>query len=175
AMVIGTTGFEPDQRRRVDEAAKEIPIVLATNMSTGVNILFKLAADAARLFGPDYDVEIVELHHNKKKDAPSGTAMTIAERIAGATGRDLAKDAVYGREGIVGERRKGEIGIHAVRGGDIVGEHTVYFAGPGERFEMTIRSGSRDTYARGAMRAARWLADRPAGLYDMRDVLGLGG
>ncbi|MCC7487763.1 MAG: 4-hydroxy-tetrahydrodipicolinate reductase [Burkholderiales bacterium] len=171
--VIGTTGFTPAQKDEIVAAARRIPIVLAPNFAVGVNVAFKLAEVAARILGDAYDVEIVEAHHRHKIDAPSGTALRLGEAVAGALGRDFGSCAVYGREGITGERDPKAIAIHALRGGDIVGEHTVIFAGEGERVEVAVKSGSRATYAMGALRAARWLADRGAGLYDMFDVLGL--
>jgi 4-hydroxy-tetrahydrodipicolinate reductase len=171
--VIGTTGFSPDQRRKVDAAAKRIPIVLAPNFAVGVNAVFKLAETAARILGDSYDVEIIEAHHRHKVDAPSGTALRLGEVVAAALGRDLKAAAVHGRSGITGERDAKAIGFHAIRGGDIVGEHTVIFAGEGERVEVTVRSGNRKTYALGALRAARWLKGKPPGVYDMFDVLGL--
>ena len=173
SVVIGTTGFTADDRARIAASAKRIPIAIAPNFAIGVNVTFKLAETAARILGDGYDVEIVEAHHRHKVDAPSGTALRLGEAVAGALGRDLKAVAVHGREGITGERGAKEIAFHAIRGGDIVGEHTVIFAGEGERVEVTVRSGSRVTYAQGALRAARWLAGRPAGLYDMFDVLGL--
>lgn len=172
-MVIGTTGFSERQSERIAQAAQRIAIVQAPNMSAGVNLAFALAETAARTLGESYDVEIIEAHHRHKVDAPSGTALRFGAVIARALGRDLARDAVHGRQGNVGERDPKAIGFHAIRGGDIVGEHTVLFAGEGERLEITVRSGSRATYATGALRAARFLADRRAGLYDMQDVLGL--
>lgn len=173
SMVIGTTGFSAVHRKEIEEAAKAIPIVMAANFAVGVNALFKLAGDAARILGEGYDVEIIEAHHRQKVDAPSGTALQLGKVVASVLGRDLSKDAVHGREGEPGARPAREIGFHAVRGGDIVGEHTVLFAGIGERLELTIRSQSRATYATGALRAARWLRGRHPGLYDMQDVLGL--
>jgi 4-hydroxy-tetrahydrodipicolinate reductase len=173
AIVIGTTGFSDAQLGAIREAAKRIPIVMAPNFAIGVNVLFKAAEVAARALGPDYDVEIIEAHHRHKVDAPSGTALKLGEVIARALGRDLAKAARHGRSGDVGERTGAEIGFHAVRGGDIVGEHTALFAGTGERLELTVRSQSRMTYAAGAVRAAKWVRGRPAGLYDMFDVLGM--
>ncbi len=173
AMVIGTTGLSPDQIERVRELAAGARVVMAPNMSIGVNLLFKLVGDVARTLGKGYDIEIVEAHHRLKKDAPSGTALRLAEVVAEATGRTLAADAVYGREGQVGQRPENEIAVLAVRAGDIVGEHTVMFGGIGERVEITHRAHSRDTFARGAVRAAAWLAGQPNGLYDMQDVLGL--
>jgi 4-hydroxy-tetrahydrodipicolinate reductase len=146
---------------------------MSANTSTGVNVLLRLVAEAARALGPAYDIEIVEAHHRAKRDAPSGTALRLAEAAAEATGRDLEKTARYERHGDIGPRTAVEIGIQTVRGGDVVGDHTVYFLGMGERIELTHRASSRDTFAVGAVRAALWLAGRPAGLYDMRDVLGL--
>jgi 4-hydroxy-tetrahydrodipicolinate reductase len=172
-MVIGTTGFSAAQKKEIDDAATAIPIVMAANFAVGVNALYKLAESAARILGEGYDVEIIEAHHRQKVDAPSGTALQLGRVVAQALGRDLAKSAAHGRHGEPGARPAGEIGFHAVRGGDIVGEHTVLFAGIGERLELTVRSQSRATYAGGAVRAARWLASRKAGLYDMYDVLGL--
>jgi 4-hydroxy-tetrahydrodipicolinate reductase len=172
-VVIGTTGLGEAEKRAVWQASERIPIVLSANMSLGVNVLFGLLAQAARALGDDYDVEIVELHHRQKKDAPSGTALAMASALAEALGRDLGKVSRYGREGQVGARTAEEIGILAVRGGDIVGEHTAYFCGLGERLEITHRASSRETFARGAVRAAAWLRDRDPGVYDMQDVLGL--
>jgi 4-hydroxy-tetrahydrodipicolinate reductase len=174
-LVVGTTGLQPAQRAELGAAAKKIPIVYAPNMSIGVNMLLKLVADAARVLRPGYDLEIVEAHHRLKRDAPSGTALRLAEAIAEATGRDLDATARYARQGDVGPRTDAEIGIQTIRGGDVIGEHTVYFLGQGERIEITHRATSRDTFAGGAVRAATWLRDRPPGLYDMRDVLGLSG
>lgn len=173
AAVIGTTGFSAEQKRAIEEAAKRIAIVFAPNMAVGVNVVFKLAETAARILGDDFDVEIVEAHHRHKVDAPSGTAVRLGELVAGALGRDLNAVAAHGREGVTGERDRKQIGFHALRGGDIVGEHTVLFAGEGERVEVTVRSSSRLTYALGAVRAARFLQGKKAGLYDMWDVLGL--
>jgi 4-hydroxy-tetrahydrodipicolinate reductase len=172
-MVIGTTGFSAQQNERIAAAAGRIAIVLAPNMSVGVNVAFKLAETAARALGDGYDVEIIEAHHRHKIDAPSGTALKFGEVIARALGRDLGRNSVHGRKGEVGERDPKAIGFHAIRGGDIVGEHTVMFAGEGERVEITVRSGSRATYALGALRAARFLSGKDRGLYDMHDVLGL--
>ena len=166
-------GLGEAEKRAVWQASERIPIVLSANMSLGVNVLFGLIAQAARALGKDYDVEIVELHHRQKKDAPSGTALAMASVLAEALERDLGKVARYGREGQVGARSADEIGVLAVRGGDIVGEHTAYFCGLGERLEITHRASSRETFARGAVRAAEWLRDRDPGLYDMQDVLGL--
>jgi len=172
-MVIGTTGFSDEQKKMIAEAACGIAIVFAPNMAIGVNVTFKLAEVAAALLGDDFDVEIIEAHHRHKVDAPSGTALKLGEVVARALHRDLAKTAVHGREGVTGERDPKAIGFHAIRGGDIVGEHTVMFAGPGERVEVTVRSGSRMSYAQGALRAVRFLAGKKSGLYDMQEVLGL--
>ena len=171
--VVGTTGLGDRERDVLERAAERIPIVCAANMSLGVNVLFGLLRQAASALGGDYDVEIVEAHHRQKRDAPSGTALAMAGVLAEALGRDLAADLRHGRHGDVGARTPREIGIHAVRGGDVVGDHTVYFYGSGERLELTHRASSRETFARGALRAAEWLRDRDPGLYDMQDVLGL--
>lgn len=172
-MVIGTTGFSDSQKQSIADAADKIAIVIAPNMAVGVNVTFKLAEMAASVLGDEYDVEIIEAHHRHKVDAPSGTALKLGEVVARALHRELEKTAVHGRKGITGERDAKAIGFHAIRGGDIVGEHTVMFAGTGERIEVTVRSGSRMTYVKGALRAARFLADRKDGLYDVQDVLGL--
>jgi 4-hydroxy-tetrahydrodipicolinate reductase len=173
ALVIGTTGFDAAQKTRIGDAAKRIPIVLSPNFAIGVNVVFRLAQTAAAALGDAYDVEIVEAHHRHKVDAPSGTALRLGELVAGALGRDLGRVATHGRHGDTGERPAKAIGFHAIRGGDIVGEHTVIFAGQGERVEIAVRSQSRMTYAAGALRAAKWLRDRAPGLYDMAEVLGL--
>jgi 4-hydroxy-tetrahydrodipicolinate reductase len=173
AMVIGTTGFSKEDLKEIELLTKNIPCVLASNMSLGVNLLLKVLRDIAGVLGDDYDIEIVEAHHRLKKDAPSGTALKMAQVIADAVDRNLDEVAVYARKGIIGQRTKKEIGIQTVRAGDIVGEHTVYFGGLGERIEITHKASSRDTFARGALKAALWLADKPSGLYDMQDVLGL--
>ncbi|HZE61509.1 MAG TPA: 4-hydroxy-tetrahydrodipicolinate reductase [Burkholderiales bacterium] len=173
AAVIGTTGFSPAQKKTVTDAAKRIPIVMAANFAVGVNATYKLAETAAKILGDGYDVEILEAHHRHKVDAPSGTALKLGDVVAQALGRKLGDVARHGREGETGERPLKQIGFHAIRGGDIVGEHTVLFAGQGERVEITVRSQSRMTYAVGAVRAAKWLRGKPAGLYDMSDVLGL--
>jgi 4-hydroxy-tetrahydrodipicolinate reductase len=173
AMVIGSTGFSKEQLGEIGDLAKKIPCVLSPNMSIGVNVCFKILADLAKTLGPDFDVEIVEAHHRLKKDAPSGTAVRMGEVVAGALGRDYRQVANYHREGITGERKKEEIGMQTIRGGDIVGEHTVYFIGMGERIELTHRAHTRDMFARGAVRAAKWVVGRKPGLYDMQDVLGL--
>ena len=171
--VIGATGFDPSQHAAVRELADRVPVVLAPNMSAGVNLCFRLIESAAKALGDDVDIEIVEVHHRHKVDAPSGTALRMGEVVAATLGRDLRECAVYGREGHTGPRRRATIGFETVRGGDIVGEHTVLFAGIGERVEITHRSSSRMNYAAGALRAARWLRGRRPGLYDMQDVLGL--
>lgn len=173
AMVIGTTGFSKDDLKEVSPLLKSIPCVMASNMSLGVNLLLKVLQDVARVLGDDYDIEIVEAHHRLKKDAPSGTAMKMAQVLADAVNRNLEDVAVYARKGIIGARTQKEIGIQTVRAGDIVGEHTILFGGLGERIEITHKASSRDTFARGALKAALWLAGKPAGLYDMQDVLGL--
>jgi 4-hydroxy-tetrahydrodipicolinate reductase len=172
-MVIGTTGFAPEERVAIAQAAGEIAIVLAPNMSVGTNLVFKLIAAAAQVLNEGYDVEIIEAHHRHKVDAPSGTALRMGEIVAGALGRDLAQCAVHGREGVTGERPAQAIGFSAIRGGDIVGDHTVLFAGTGERVEISVKASSRATYAQGALRAARGLRAKSAGLFDMQDVLGL--
>jgi 4-hydroxy-tetrahydrodipicolinate reductase len=173
ALVVGSTGFTPETRARVAAAAKRVPVILSPNMSVGVNVVFELVRQAAKVLGGGYDAEIVELHHKKKRDAPSGTAVRLAEIVAEALGRDLERDGCYERHGIIGERPPGQIGVQTVRGGDVVGEHTVFFFGEGERIEVTHRATSREQFARGAIRAAEWVAGKPAGLYDMADVLGL--
>ena len=172
AIVIGSTGLSAADKEALRRAGEACRVLWAPNMSVGVNVLLRVVAEVARLLGPDYDVEIVETHHRFKKDAPSGTALALAESVAAALGRDLESDAVYGRQGMVGERGAREIGIHAVRAGDVVGDHTVVFGGLGERVEITHRATSRETFARGALRAARWLAGQPNGFYGMADVLG---
>jgi 4-hydroxy-tetrahydrodipicolinate reductase len=173
AMVIGTTGFSNSQKASIIEKARSIPIAMAANFAVGVNATYKLAETAARILGEGYDVEIVEAHHRHKVDAPSGTALRLGEVVAKALNRKLSEVARHGREGDTGERPPAQIGFHAIRGGDIVGEHTVIFAGLGERVEVTVRSQSRMTYALGALRAAKFLKGRAPGLYDMQDVLGL--
>jgi 4-hydroxy-tetrahydrodipicolinate reductase len=172
--VIGTTGFTPEAKAAIAEHAKHIAIMLAPNMSIGVNVVMKLLDMAARALNEGYDIEIVEAHHRHKVDAPSGTALQMGEVVAAALGRDLKACAVYGREGVTGERDPSTIGFATVRGGDIVGDHTVLFAGTGERIEIAHKSSSRATYAQGALRASRFLASRANGLFDMNDVLGLG-
>lgn len=172
-VVVGTTGFSATDLNRIKELGSAVPCVLSPNMSIGVNILFKVLAQVASTLGEEYDVEIVETHHRFKKDAPSGTALRMAQVVAEALGRELDKTGIYGRKGLVGERGKEEIAIHALRAGDVVGDHTVIFGGMGERIEVTHRAHSRDNFARGALRAAHWVIGRPPGLYDMQDVLGL--
>ena len=173
AMVIGTTGLTDAMLREIEVLAKKTRCVMAPNMSVGVNVMFKIAKEMALILGNDYDMEILETHHRLKKDAPSGTAMRLAEILAEATGRDMEKVGVYGRKGIIGERRNDEIGVQVLRGGDITGEHMVMFAGTGERLELTHRAHNRDNFARGAVTAALWIVRQSKGLYDMQDVLGL--
>jgi 4-hydroxy-tetrahydrodipicolinate reductase len=172
-MVVGTTGFSADQKEELHAASQYIPVVLAPNMSVGVNVTLKLVELAARVLREGYDIEIIEAHHRHKVDAPSGTALRMGEVAAEARGKNLSEVAVYGREGITGERVPGAIGFATVRGGDIVGDHTVLFAGVGERIEVSHKAGSRTTFAAGALRAARFLADKERGLFDMQDVLAL--
>ena len=172
-MVIGTTGFTPEEKQRLVEVAQEIPIVFAANFSVGVNLCLKLLDTAARVLGDEVDIEIIEAHHRHKIDAPSGTALRMGEVVANALGRDLQKVAVYGREGETGARARENIGFATVRAGGVVGGHTVLFAADGERVEITHKASSRMTFAKGAVRAALWLQNQPAGLYDMQDVLGL--
>jgi 4-hydroxy-tetrahydrodipicolinate reductase len=173
AMVIGTTGFSKDAMKEMEASMGSIPCVVASNMSTGVNLLLRVLQNIAKVLGDEYDIEIIEAHHRLKKDAPSGTALKMAQVLADATKRNLDEVAVYARKGLIGERTKKEIGIQTIRAGDIVGEHTVIFGGLGERIEITHKASSRDTFARGALRAALWVSGKPAGLYDMEDVLGL--
>lgn len=172
-MVIGTTGFSDAEKQKISEAGKDIAICFAPNMSVGVNLCLKLLETAAKVMGGEVDIEIVEAHHRFKKDAPSGTALRMGEVVADALGRDLAKCAIYGREGFGEERDRETIGFVTIRAGDIVGEHTVMFAGMGERVEITHKASSRMTFANGSVRAARWLMDKPCGLFDMQDVLAL--
>jgi 4-hydroxy-tetrahydrodipicolinate reductase len=172
-LVIGTTGHSADQLQSLRNASASTALLLAPNFSVGINLLFWLTEKAGMILGTEFDAEIVELHHRLKKDSPSGTAKRLGEIIAEARSLEYERAARHGREGFVGERTTSEIGLHAVRGGDIVGEHTVYFAGTGERIELTHRASSRDTFAKGALRAATWLIGRPAGWYDMQDVLGI--
>ncbi|HUQ28376.1 MAG TPA: 4-hydroxy-tetrahydrodipicolinate reductase [Usitatibacter sp.] len=173
AAVIGTTGFAPAGLEEIRAAAREIPIVMAPNMSIGVNVMLRLAEMAARALGPDYDAEVFEIHHRMKVDAPSGTALKLGEVVAKARESSLDQAGVFARHGATGERKAGSVGFSVARGGDVVGDHTVFFAGPGERVELTHRASSRATYAQGAMRAAKFLAGRAPGLYDMADVLGI--
>ncbi|MEJ2726577.1 MAG: 4-hydroxy-tetrahydrodipicolinate reductase [Deltaproteobacteria bacterium] len=173
SMVIGTTGITGDVLKEVNELAKGVRCVMAPNMSVGVNVMFRIAGEMAKLLGNDYDMEILEVHHRLKKDAPSGTAMRLAQILAEATKRDLQEVAVYERKGMIGERRDQEIGIQTWRAGDITGEHTVMFGGIGERLELIHRAHNRDNFARGALKAAAWVVNQPVGLYDMQDVLGL--
>ncbi|MEN9376613.1 MAG: hypothetical protein RL710_1770 [Pseudomonadota bacterium] len=172
-MVIGTTGFTDDQKAEIAAAAKDIAIMMAPNMSVGVNVTLKLLEMAAKALATGYDIEIIEAHHRHKVDAPSGTALKMGEVIADALGRDLKECAVYAREGVTGERDPSSIGFATIRGGDIVGDHTVLFAGTGERIEISHKSSSRVTYAQGSLRAVRFLANHKSGLFDMFDVLGL--
>lgn len=173
AMVIGTTGFEDEGRLAIADAARDVPVVFAPNMAVGVNLVFKLLDTAARILAQGYDIEVVEAHHRHKIDAPSGTALRMGEVVAEALGRDLKDCAVYGREGVTGERDPSTIGFATVRGGDIVGDHTVMFCGTGERVEITHKASSRMPYALGSMRAAKFLKGQAKGLFDMQDVLGL--
>ena len=173
AAVIGVTGYSADDQAKLQAAAQKIPVLWAPNMSIGVNVMYKVAALMTKILGPDFDPEIVELHHNQKKDAPSGTAVKLYETVAEAAGLNVPDSMVTGRTGQVGARTKKEIGVLAVRGGDIVGEHTVYFCGTGERLELTHRASSRAVFAQGAIRAALWLYQQKPGLYNMNDVLGL--
>lgn len=173
AAVIGTTGFEPAQEKRIEKYAEVIPMVYAPNMSLGVNLLARLVKQAAKALGPDYDVEMVEVHHRHKADSPSGTALMLAHTIAEARGMELEKALVWGRQGKTGSRPDNQIGVMSLRAGDVVGEHTIMFAGPGERLELIHRAHSRETFAQGALRAVRWVVGKSPGLYSMMDVLGL--
>ena len=173
SAVIGSTGFSPEQMEEVQQMTHKIPCVLSPNMSVGVNLMFKVIGDLAKILGKDYDMEVIEAHHRMKKDAPSGTAMKIAQILAQAQKRNLDQVGIYQRKGMIGERKHEEIGIQTIRAGDIVGEHTVIFGGVGERLEITHRAHSRDNFARGAIRAAEWVVKQRPGLYDMQDVLGL--
>ena len=172
ALVVGTTGFSAQAKAELAGQAQRIPVLLAPNMSVGVNVLFRLVAEAARALGPSYEVEIVEIHHRAKKDAPSGTALRLAEVAGDALGLDASQACVYERHGDIGARKPGTIGVQTLRGGDVVGDHTVLFLADGERLELTHRASSRDNFARGAVRAARFLVTQKPGLYDMQDVLG---
>ena len=173
AMVIGTTGFSASELEELKSLARQIPCVFSPNMSVGVNLIYKVIGEMAKTLGDEYDIEVIEAHHRLKKDAPSGTALKIAEILADSVNRDLNQVGVYARKGLIGERSRGEIGIQTIRAGDIVGDHTILFGGIGERIEVTHRASSRDTFVRGALRAARWVVRQPPGLYDMMDVLGL--
>lgn len=172
-LVIGTTGHTDTDKFEIIRAIVKIPVVWTSNFSTGVNTLFWLTRKAAEILGPDFDLEVVEMHHRLKRDAPSGTAKTLAEILAGVRKLHLNEATRHGRVGIVGERTQSEIGVHSIRGGDVVGDHTVIFANAGERVELTHKASSRDTFANGALRAAQWLVKQKPGLYDMQDVLGL--
>lgn len=171
--VLGTTGLTDEEQKSVDEAAKKIPVVQSGNYSLGVNLLLELVAKAAEVLGPGYDCEVVEMHHRNKKDSPSGTALMLAKAAASGRGQNFEDVAVFGREGMVGERPQGEIAVHAVRGGSVIGDHTVMFAGEVERVEITHKAQTREAFAAGALRAALWAAGRKPGIYTMRDVLGL--
>ncbi len=174
-IVIGTTGFTREEMEEIKELSKKVPCVLTPNMSVGINLMFKMVQEIAHVLGEDFDVEIVEAHHRFKKDSPSGTALKLGQILAKSLNRNLDDVAVYGRKGMIGERKDQEIGIQAIRAGDIVGEHTVLFGGIGERIEFTHRAHSRDCFAKGALRAAKWIPYQKNGLYDMQDVLGLRG
>ena len=171
AMVIATTGYADAEMRKLRELASKIRCVMSPNFSVGISMLLKVVQDVALVLGDDFDIEVIEAHHNMKKDAPSGTAIRLAEVLAEATHRDLNQVGTYGRHGMVGERPRSEIGVHAIRGGDIVGDHTVLFAGTGERIEITHRAQSRETFARGALRTARWVVTAPRGLYNFTEFL----
>ena len=173
AIVIGVTGHAPPEKAAILKASSKIPVILASNFSAGVNTLFWLTRKAAEILGPDFDLEVVEMHHRLKKDAPSGTAKSLVEILADVRKQQLEKVVRHGRVGLVGERTTPEIGVHSIRGGDVVGDHTVIFANVGERVELTHKASSRDTFANGALRAAQWLVKQKPGLYDMQDVLGL--
>ena len=171
--VIGTTGHSKEERAAIEELARSVPVVLSPNFSVGVNALFWLTRKAAEMLGADFDLEITEIHHRLKKDAPSGTAKKLAEILCEVRQLDYGKNVRHGREGLIGERPANEIGVHSIRGGDVVGDHTVTFAGAGERLELSHKAASRETFALGALRAARWIVGKPPGLYSMEDVLGL--
>jgi 4-hydroxy-tetrahydrodipicolinate reductase len=173
AAVIGSTGLTEEQMAEMKAICRDVRCVYAPNMSVGMNVMFRVVQEVARAMGPDFDIEILEAHHRLKKDAPSGTAIRLGELIAQAVGREFNRAAVYGRQGMTGERTREEIGMQVIRAGHIVGEHTVFFGGLGERLEITHRATSRDNFARGALRAALWITGQPSGLYDMQDVLGL--
>lgn len=171
AIVVGTTGLNPQQMEKIKLASQKIPCLVSPNMSVGVNAMFDLVAKMAKILGNDFDIEIFETHHRFKKDAPSGTALRIAEKICAATGRKMDKDVIYGRQGITGERPMNQIGMHAIRSGDVIGEHTVVFGSLGERLELTHKAHTRDTFVRGAIRAAKFIAHKKPGMYSMTDVL----
>jgi 4-hydroxy-tetrahydrodipicolinate reductase len=173
SMVIGTTGITGEELKQIEKLAGKIRCVMSPNMSVGMNVMFRIVEEMAGILGNDYDIEILEAHHRLKKDAPSGTAMRLAQILANATNRDLSKVAVYARRGVTGERGDKEIGIQALRAGDITGDHTVMFGGTGERLELIHRAHNRDNFARGALKAAKWIVNQPVGLYDMQDVLGI--
>ena len=170
---MGTTGFSPEENEKIKNLASDIPFLLSPNMSLGVNLLFKLAAEVATVLGDDYDIEIMETHHRFKKDAPSGTAKKLAQEIARVKNINLDEVVIYGREGMIGERKGGEIGIHSIRGGDITGEHTVMFTALGERLELTHKAHSRDTFAYGTIQAIKFMEGKPLGFYEMKDVLNI--
>ncbi|MEY2557176.1 MAG: 4-hydroxy-tetrahydrodipicolinate reductase [Verrucomicrobiota bacterium] len=172
-LVVGTTGHSDEQRAALEKASKSLPVVFSPNFSVGVNALFWLTRKAVEMLGPDFDLEIMEAHHRLKKDAPSGTAKKLAEILCEVRKLDYAQNVSHGREGLIGKRPAAEIGVHSIRGGDVVGDHTVTFAGRGERLELMHKASSRETFAAGALRAARWVVGRPPGLYSMEDVLGL--
>ncbi|MCF6147432.1 MAG: 4-hydroxy-tetrahydrodipicolinate reductase [Candidatus Kuenenia sp.] len=171
AIVIGTTGLTPQQHEKLQEISEKIPCLISPNMSVGVNVMFSVAAQMAKMLGKDFDIEIIETHHRFKKDSPSGTALRLAEKICTATGLDKEKNVIYGRQGIVGERPSNQIGIHAVRSGDVIGDHTVVFGALGERLEITHKAHTRDTFARGAIHTAKIIAKKQPGMYTMSDVL----
>ena len=173
AIVIGTTGFSPEELAKLRALACSIPCVCAPNMSVGINVLLEVVGKVAQTLGEDFDIEVIEAHHHQKKDAPSGTALKLAEALAAAMERDLKKVGVFARHGMIGERKPGEIGMQTIRAGDIVGDHTILFGGLGERIEITHRAHNRDPFVRGALRAAEWVRSQPPGLYTMADVLGL--
>ena len=173
ALVIGTTGLDDSQRLEIDKISKKVPCVFAPNMSVGVNVLFRLIKDAATLLGSNYDIELMEIHHDQKVDSPSGTAVRMGEILSETTGKTYPEDIVFHREGIIGKRVSGSIGIQTLRGGDVPGEHTAFFFGSGERLEITHRAGNRDNFAAGAVRAASWVAEQVPGLYGMNEVLGI--
>ena len=172
-IIVGTTGLNPQQHERIKSFSTQIPCLISPNMSVGVNVMFSLAGQMAQMLGKDFDIEIIETHHRFKKDSPSGTALKLAENICEATGRKLDKDIIYGRHGITGERPGNQIGMHAIRSGDVIGDHTVVFGSLGERIEITHKAHTRDTFVRGAIRAAKFIAHKPPGMYSMSDVLSI--